>query len=202
MKKPMILSMTFSLRAAFLVFYCSALQATAQPVDIATDPDAGAPQSNKADMTASAPSSRPDHSMQAFGGLLIGTDRGEWIGRLQFQDTAGGIHTILEKNVLGIVKNTDGVFVFTGLNHLGLNEGLVYVVKPDAHDMPRPELLTRLSGKPIRIHQEPGGTTTFLVSPGPRDEQGRFVYECYRLVGQAVSRGTGCLPLQSADSGG
>jgi hypothetical protein len=181
MKKPM----TLSLRAAFLALYCSALQASAQS-DTAN---------------ASAPPSRPDHSMQAFGGLLTGTDRGEWIGRLQFQDPAGGIHTLLEKNVLGIVKNKDGVFVFTGLDHLGLNEGLVYVVKPDTDNMPRPELLVRLAGTPIRIHQEPDGTTTFLVSPG-RDRQGKFVYECYRFVEQAVSRGTGCLPNPLADSGG
>jgi hypothetical protein len=188
-------SMYLALRAALLVFYCAALQATAQPAGIATAPDSSVPQSGMTDVPASAAQLHPVHSIQAFGGLLIGTDRGEWIGRLQFQDPAGGMHTILEKNVLGIIQNKDGVFVFTGLDHLGMHEGLLYVVKSDTSHMPRAELLAQLPGTPSRVHQDPGGTTRFLVFPGQRDQQGRFVHECYQLEGQVVSRGAGCLPL-------
>jgi len=149
---------------------------------------------------ASEPLSHPVHSLQAFGGLLIGTDRGEWIGRLQFQDQdqAGGVRTILEKNVLGIVKNKDGVFVFTGLNHLSMNEGLVYVVKLDTNNIPRPELLIRLPGFPSQVRQKPDGTIEFIVFTGGRDQQGTFVHECFQLAGQVVSRGAGCQPLQPA----
>jgi hypothetical protein len=110
------------------------------------------------------------------------------------------MHTILEKNILGIIKNKDGVFVFTGLDHLGMNEGLLYVVKPDTNNVPRPELLVRLPGFPTRMHQEPDGTIKFIVFTGGRDQQGGFVHECYQLEGQAVSRGTGCLPLQPVGS--
>ena len=120
MKQPVHLL----LRAALLACYCSALQATAQPVAIASDSNSSSPQSSTANVPAPEPRSHPAHSLDAFGGRLIGTDRGEWIGRLQFEDPAGGVRTILEKNVLGIVKNKDGVFVFTGLDHL------------DAHDSP------------------------------------------------------------------
>jgi len=176
--------------------------ATAQPAGIATAPDSSAPRPDRVNGPAPEPRRHPERSLQAFGGLLIGTDQGEWIGRLQFQDPAGGLRTILEENVLGIVKNGDGVFVFTGLDHLSTNEGLVYVIKPDTNNIPRPELLVRLSGYPSQVHQEPDGTIGFIVFTGRRDQQGRFLHECYRLVGQEVSRGTGCLPLQSVGSDG
>ena len=179
------------LRLRLLPILLAMSAATAQPAGIA----------DRADVPASASQRHPERSMQAFGGVLIGTDRGEWIGSLQFQDAAGGKHTILEENVLGLVKNGEGVFVFTGLDHLSLNEGLVYVVKPDITNIPRAELLVRLSGTPGQVHQEPDGTTRFVVFTGHRDQQGRFLHECYQLVGHVVSRGTDCRPLQSAEPG-
>lgn len=193
--------MPLPLRAAFLVLYCSALQAAAQPVGIATAPDAGAPRPGIAQAPAPQTRRHGEHSLPAFGGLLIGTDRGEWIGRLQFQDPAGGLHTLLEKNVLGIVSNDAGIFVFTGLDHMSLNEGQIYVLKPDAGNTPHPELLARLPGTPGRIRQEADGTIRFLVFTGQRDQQGRFVPACYQLAGHAVSRAAGCRPLQPAADG-
>ena len=57
----------------------------------------------------------PDYSLDAFGGHLLGTDRGEWIGKLMFQDADGNLTTLLNENVHGIVENADGIFAFTGL---------------------------------------------------------------------------------------
>src|SRR5688572_15285217 len=42
---------------------------------------------------------KADYMLPAFGGRLIGTDRGEWIGELLFQDDAGRVETILHENV-------------------------------------------------------------------------------------------------------
>jgi len=167
-----------ALRAVFLVLYGLTLQATAQPAD---------------DATVSAPRF-PVYSAEAFGGRLIGTDHGEWGGKLEFEDPAGGRQTILEENIRAIIKNQDGVFVFTGLAHMGLNRGAVYVVNADANSAPRPALFAKLPGAPVRVHQEADGTARFLISTGPRDAQGKFVYACYQLAGKVVERGTGCLP--------
>lgn len=135
----------------------------------------------------------PDYSLDAFGGRLLGIDRGEWIGKLIFQDSAGNLQTILNENVHGIVKNPDGIFVFTGLAHMGTNEGYILLAarKPDG-----PVTLSRLGrlpGAPTHISQsQPEGVTSFLVFTGTSGNRPRF--ECYQLAGSTVSRGHGCLP--------
>ncbi|MCC4631995.1 hypothetical protein [Xanthomonas dyei] len=135
---------------------------------------------------------KPEYAVAAFGGLLTGTDRGEWIGRLQFTDAAGKTHSLLEENVLDIVKNEQGIFVFTGLLHVGLNEGALYAVKRDTHGVVGAQLVNRLPGAPSQIHLQPDGRTSFLVFTGKFDVQQREIYKCYSLTGNAVSRGSGC----------
>ena len=136
----------------------------------------------------------PDYSLDAFGGHLFGTNHGEWIGELMFRDSDdGSLVTVLSENVHGIVQNPDGVFVFTGLAHLSLNEGYIYAIarRPDGQVIA--SRLGRLPGAPSRVSQaKPNGATSFLVYSGYSNA--RRVFECYQLVGSVVSRGHDCLP--------
>jgi hypothetical protein len=135
----------------------------------------------------------PDYSLDAFGGHLLGTDRGEWIGKLMFQDADGNLSTILAENVHGIVKNPDGIFVFTGLAHLSLNEGYIYALTREPDGRVLASRLGRLPGAPTRVSQlQPEGTTSFLVYSGFSND--RPLFECYQLQGKIVSRAQDCLP--------
>jgi hypothetical protein len=135
----------------------------------------------------------PDYSLDAFGGHLRGTDRGEWIGELTFQDVDGDTETILKENVLGIAKNGEGVFAFTGLAHMGTNEGYIYAISRTSEGHITASRLGRLPGAPSRVAQlQPNGATSFLVFSG--FSQGRQLFECYQLIGKVVSRGHTCLP--------
>ena len=135
-----------------------------------------------------------DHSLAAFGGRLLGTDRGEWIGRLVFEAQDGTRYTLLGQNVLGIVRNSSGVYVFTGLAHLGSNEGFIYHVAPAPGGHVTASLLGRLPGTPSNIVQDAQQVTSFLVSAGQFDSTGREVFRCLRLVGEQVQPGHACLP--------
>jgi hypothetical protein len=135
----------------------------------------------------------PDYSLEAFGGRLLGTDRGEWIGKLMFQDSDGNLSTILAENVHGIVKNPKGVFVFTGLAHLSLNEGYIYSVTREPDGRVLASRLGRLPVAPTRVSQlQPGDATSFLVYSGFSND--RPLFECYQLQGMIVSRAQDCLP--------
>jgi len=135
----------------------------------------------------------PDYSLDAFGGHLLGTDRGEWIGKLMFQDADGNLTTLLNENVHGIVENADGIFAFTGLAHLSLNEGYIYAVTQEPNGSVLVTRLGRLPGAPTRVRQlHPEGTTSFLIYSGFSNS--RQLFWCYQLVGKMVSRGHDCLP--------
>lgn len=140
----------------------------------------------------------PDHTLRAFDGQLLGTDRGEWIGQLIFQDATGNLNPLLKENVHGIIENSAGVFVFTGLAHLGINEGYIYVVTLGPNEQVEASLLGRLPGAPAQLAQQPDGSTTFLVYAGYKGN--RQVYECYSLTGKIVSHSNGCLPPKRLSS--
>jgi hypothetical protein len=135
----------------------------------------------------------PDYSLEAFGGQLRGTNRGEWIGELSFKAADSTIDHLLNENVLGLVKNSEGLFAFTGLAHMHTNEGYIYAISRTPEGRIAASRLVRLPGAPSRVNQpEPGGPTSFLVFSGFSKD--RRLFECYQLVGKIVTRGSACLP--------
>ena len=140
---------------------------------------------------------RADHALHAFGGRLLGTDRGEWIGRLLFENDEGGLETILRENVHGIVENRAGVFAFTGLLHLQTNVGFIYRIDLTRNLDVNATRLGRLPGAPFDVTPHADGITTFLVA-GRYDPKGRRIYDCYELAGQAVRHSYRCAPPSAA----
>ncbi|UHQ18861.1 hypothetical protein LVB87_11780 [Lysobacter sp. KIS68-7] len=133
-----------------------------------------------------------DYSLPAFGGTLVGTDMGEWIGGLSFEDNTDTLHPLLRENVHGIVETPAGIFVFTGLAHLGSNEGNVYRIDPKADAPPRAVRVAQLSGSPTQVARLHDGTMSFLVYAGWRDD--RELYECWGFDGRQLARSRECLP--------
>lgn len=136
----------------------------------------------------------PAHTLHVFGGMLLGVDNGEWGGNLTFEDAAGDSVELLRENVQGIVRNEAGVFVFTGLNHMGFNEGYIHSVSRTEAGRIEASLLGRLPGAPGQVIQRADGVTNFLVSTGDYSRDGRPVYACYALTGRIVSHSLDCLP--------
>jgi hypothetical protein len=143
--------------------------------------------------------SNPDHVFSAFGGKLIGTDHGEWGGALAFQGANGNVEVLVQDkwdgdvhggNVHGIVQNPAGIFVFTGLAHLGLNEGRIYTVGRGLDSKIQARLLMELPGAPSYVTKNPDGSTTFLVYVG--HSKGRSSYQCMVLSKMAVSPSKDC----------
>ncbi|MFC0682874.1 hypothetical protein ACFFGH_34005 [Lysobacter korlensis] len=124
----------------------------------------------------------------------MGTDRGEWIGRLVFEAQDRTRQTVLSQNVAGIVRNPSGVYAFTGLAHLGTYEGFIYRVAPASDGRVTANLLGRLPGTPSNLVQDAQHVTNFLVSTGQLDSAGREVFRCLRLVRESVQPGHACLP--------
>jgi len=138
-----------------------------------------------------------DYVHSAFGGKLLGTDRGEWTGELLFQDGTGGVERILHENVQGIVENHAGIFVFTGLHHMGTNVGYIYTITLTSNNDVVATRLGSIPGAPSDVIQHPDGTASFLVATEHYDLKGRAVYDCYELAGKLVKHSLGCLPPNS-----
>lgn len=74
----------------------------------------------------------PVAGLRLDGGVLVGTNRGEWEGELVFLSSAAGRQLVIEKNVnvVGLHRVGSHVVAVTGLAHLSVSEGALYRVDP------------------------------------------------------------------------
>lgn len=133
-----------------------------------------------------------DVAVPAFDGHLLGSDVGEWIGRLEYVTRDGARQTILEENILGIVNGASGVFAIGGLAHMSTNRGAIYRI--DRHDdgTLRASVMVTLAGAPSQVRTYSDGTADFLVFEGWLGERQHF--RCYRLADAAVQPANTCAP--------
>lgn len=108
----------------------------------------------------------PAYALAAYGGQLLGGDRGEWGGELLFRGKEGEIHRLLEKNVHGIFDMPFGIVVFTGLAHMNSNEGAIYTVNRNRNDDISLNVFRRLPGAPRDVFRTEAGDVVFRVSTG------------------------------------
>lgn len=82
-------------------------------------------------------------------GWLVGIDGGEFKGELWLV-TAEGKKTVLAKgdNFLGFARTSSGPVVFTGLAHLGSNEGAIHDLVRGDDGTWTPSLRVELPGRP------------------------------------------------------
>jgi ligand-binding sensor domain-containing protein len=96
--------------------------------------------------------------LQTDAGVLVGTDNGEWGGSLSLAD-ANGVETkrLLDKNVLQLFPSKSGVLVFTGLLHLGTDEGAVWLYSKGSDGSWSIKKVADLNGKPNAASSNNGG---------------------------------------------
>jgi hypothetical protein len=95
--------------------------------------------------------------LQTEAGLLVGTDNGEYGGSLSLID-ANGAQTkrLLDTNVLQLLPSKSGVLVFTGLLHLDIDKGAVWLYSKSSDGNWSIRKLADLNGKPSVISSENG----------------------------------------------
>jgi len=92
-------------------------------------------------------------SFPVANGSLVGTDKGEWGGELAFVNKEGDRKALLPDNVRAILRMSDGIVVITGLGHLSLRYGSVYLAYPDEQGTWHIEKKLVLPGSPAGIKQ-------------------------------------------------
>lgn len=95
--------------------------------------------------------------LEIEGGKLIGTDHGEWGGELGFIDEKT-TQTVIDENVLAIVRRGSQIFAVTGLDHGGLNRGYIWEVIQSDDGRWSARRLWRLPGTPYEVVAAPDGT--------------------------------------------
>jgi HEAT repeat protein len=90
-------------------------------------------------------------------GWLAGTDSGEWGGRLLFVPSRDRTRTLLHENVHYLARTPDGFLAITGLAHLSMNVGKVFLVRARGSDLSA-EPLVELPSAPTEVWEAPGST--------------------------------------------
>jgi hypothetical protein len=126
----------------------------------------------------------PAYALAAYGGQLLGGDRGEWGGELLFRDSKGEIHRLLENNVHGIFEMPFGIVVFTGLAHMNSNQGAIYIVSRNRNNDISVNISRHLPGAPRDVFRTETGDVVFRVSTGKFKDKGAYgeeILDCYLL---------------------
>ena len=92
----------------------------------------------------------PGCALKVEGGMLFGGSRGEWGGELVFKDQAGKVTTLVEDNTTGIHRMPFGIVATTGLAHMTMNHGYLYLVDFKAGSPPKARLWKVLPGMPTK----------------------------------------------------
>ncbi len=127
---------------------------------------------------------KPAFVLAAFGGYLMGGNRGEWGGELVFRGPDGKIEVLLEKNIEGIFSMPVGVLAFSGLAHMSYNEGAIYLVKVGSDGHISASLWRSLPGAPLDVSRTDKGDLVFRVFSGrfeKKDGISHTVLDCYLL---------------------
>jgi len=112
---------------------------------------------------------KAEYTFAAFGGELLGADRGEWGGELVFRDASGTVHPVLQRNVHGIVRMPFGVVVFTGLAHMGQSAGDIFRIEKRNDGAVTATRMHSLRGAPGDVRWTTSGDLVFSVHYVSRD---------------------------------
>ena len=103
---------------ATLIFACAACQ----PVNQVTPPQ---PERAKPEPPHPVDTRQRVH---AFGGTINGTDMGEFGGGVSFTEPDNTTYQLISDNSHGIFNTSHGVLAITGLAHMSINRGSVYLL--------------------------------------------------------------------------
>jgi hypothetical protein len=126
----------------------------------------------------------PNIQITVFGGTLLGSDAGEFGGKLAFQDAEGRTFELVQENVQVMLQRGGEVIVITGLSHMATNYGRVWLVSASPGGEVSARLLHQLPGAPRNMGMSPSTDAIwFTASTGGLNWLGRYIssYECSLL---------------------
>ncbi len=89
------------------------------------------------------------HIEQFANGWLIGSDDGEWGGKLYWLSNEGEqAIELLKDNIRGIISSGDTAFILAGLAHLTIDEGMIYKVSARRDGKLQSEVILDLKAQP------------------------------------------------------
>ena len=143
----------------------------------------------------------PTIAVQAFGGYILGTHRGEWGGELAFRNRMGATEVLLHEPVQAIEAIAEQYLAFVGLAHLGLTSGAVYRVAPLETGGVKLELVTQLNGAPMRVGRGENGDVVFLTASGRYERSGLRaipIFDCFSLGVDLAIKPISCAIVRAA----
>jgi len=90
-------------------------------------------------------------SFKTASGWLLGFDGGEFGGGLWLAHSSGRTQQLSSENVHGFASTPEGVLIFVGLAHMGLDSGQVLIVHDADSPQVKVETLAKLDGAPETI---------------------------------------------------
>ena len=93
-------------------------------------------------------SNSPTCGLKTADGYIVGRDSGEWGGELAWVTEHSSTKILLKENTHGIYRLPFGILAVTGLAHLNLNHGAIFLVEPVESGGYRAKRWQRLSGAP------------------------------------------------------
>lgn len=110
---------------------------------------------------------------------FVGTDHGEWGGKLEAFNSKGKSIQLLGKNIINMIHHRKSLYVFTGINHMVFNKGAIYRID-SLNGNPKVTRLTLLPEKPCAnfITARNDRTIFYIVTPS-----GLMSYSFYDKAG-------------------
>jgi hypothetical protein len=107
-----------------------------------------------------------ESAVKLQNGWLLGFDAGEFGGGLWFAGVDSKTQKLSNQNVHGFVETQQGVLVFVGLDHLGLDSGRVLVVPYKFTSQTEVRILADLDGAPEAVSKLSDDTALVITTQG------------------------------------
>ena len=126
---------------------------------------------------------RYQHQIPAFGGRLLGSDHGEWGGRLSFRYDDGTRVPLLDTNVVGLHRMPFGIVVVTGQWHMTADDGKLLLVTRNDDRKLRVDVLAVLPHATVRSWQHKDGSVDIaMLDKGAEPRDGAWPFKCMHLA--------------------
>ena len=141
---------------------------------------------------AMQPRMKLKHRLSIFDGNLLGFDGGEWGGQLIFLNADGSAKTLINQNIKSIIKSDNGVYAFTGLAHMDINEEAVWQIEETSKGTVMARPIIQLQGMPEQVQEHSAGRHVFQVFTGKFDSMNTPIFNCFQFVDQAIYPSNKC----------
>lgn len=160
---------------AILVLGCAACQ---PPQEVVPPHEVLPPQSPPVRSEAPNPLDT-NQRVHVFGGTVVGFDMGEFGGEVSFIEPDGTTYQVIADNSHGIFNTPHGVIAITGLAHMSINRGTVFLISRQPGERVVATATLQLPGAPCKDMKLSDGSISLRVFTDIGDNDPN--YRCFSL---------------------